>query len=53
VLGWAIGVAVAAMLGGLLGGAVALGHGEYAGAGVCFLAAGVSAGLLANAVLRS
>lgn len=52
VLGWAVGVAVGAMLGGLGGGVLALVRLEFVGAGVCFLAAGVTAALLANAVLR-
>ena len=52
VLGWAVGVAVGAMLGGLGGGVLALVKLEFVGAGVCFLAAGVTAALLANAVLR-
>ena len=52
IMGWAMGVAVGAMLGGLGGGVLALVRLNFVGAGVCFLAAGVTAGLIANAVLR-
>ena len=52
IMTWAMGVAVGAMLGGLGGGVMALVRLEFVGAGACFLAAGVTAALLANAVLR-
>jgi len=51
-LGWAIGGCIAAMLAGLLGGAMALSRRDFNGGGMCLLAAAVAAGLLANAILR-
>lgn len=51
-LSWAIGVATGVMLAGLGGGIVALVRLDFVGAGACLLAAGVTAALLANAVLR-
>lgn len=53
ILGLAIGVAALVMIGGVLGGALALVKLDFSGAGMCLLAAGVAAGFVANAVLRT
>lgn len=52
ILDLAIAIATMVMVLGLLGGVLAMIRLEFAAAGVCLLAAGVAAGLVANAVLR-
>lgn len=52
ILDLAIVLAVLVMFLGLIGGVGALGRRDFTGAGLCLLASGLTAGLLANAVLR-
>lgn len=52
ILDLAIAVAAIVMVLGILGGVLAMIKLNFSSAGMCLLAAGVTAGLLANAVLR-
>lgn len=53
ILGLALAVGAIVMVLGVAGGALALVKLEFGAAGICLFAAGATAGLLANAVLRS
>jgi hypothetical protein len=53
ILGLAIAVAALVMILGVAGAAFALIRQDFGAAGVCLLAAGLTAGLLVNAILRT